>query len=92
MGFIIPNFRPGIQTQNYILQTTNRLGILGGLFLAIIATLPNFIRYFNNDNGLLRNFGATSLIILVGVAIDLYKKIRSFLISNYYKDYYKKIS
>ena len=43
MGFIVPDIRPGLQTKQYILQITNRLSLLGGLFLAIIATTPIII-------------------------------------------------
>lgn len=85
MGFIVPDIRPGLQTKQYILQITNRLSLLGGLFLAIIATIPNLIGYFDKNVGILKSFSATSLLILVGVAIDLNRQIRASLLSEYYK-------
>lgn len=85
MGFIVPDIRPGLQTKQYILQITNRLSLLGGLFLAIIATTPNLIGYFDKNVDILRSFSATSLLILVGVAIDLNRQIRASLLSEYYK-------
>jgi len=77
--------RPGLQTKKYLLGTTNRLAILGGLFLAIVATLPILIGYFNTDLSIFKNVGATSLIIFVSVAFDINRQIRSELLSEYYK-------
>jgi len=77
--------RPGVKTEDYLLEITNRLAILGGLFLAIVATLPISIGYFNTDLNIFRNIGATSLIIFVSVAFDINRQIRSELLSEYYK-------
>jgi len=77
--------RPGLQTEEYLLGITNRLAILGGLFLAIVATLPILIGYFNTDLSIFKNVGATSLIIFVSVAFDINRQIRSELLSEYYK-------
>ena len=83
----VPNkvIRPGLQTSEYLLGITNRLAILGGLFLAIVATLPILIGYFNTDLSIFKNVGATSLIIFVSVAFDINRQIRSELLSEYYK-------
>ena len=83
----VPNkvVRPGLQTSEYLLGITNRLAILGGLFLAIVATLPILIGYFNTDLSIFKNVGATSLIIFVSVAFDINRQIRSELLSEYYK-------
>jgi preprotein translocase subunit SecY len=77
--------RPGAQTKKYLLTITNRLAILGGLFLAIVATLPILIGYFNTELSIFKNVGATSLIIFVSVAFDINRQIRSELLSEYYK-------
>ena len=77
--------RPGIQTEEYFLGITNRLAIIGGLFLAFVATLPILIGYFNPDLSVFKNVGATSLIIFVSVAFDINRQIRSELLSEYYK-------
>lgn len=92
MGLVVcdsdgPNkvVRPGLQTEKYLLGITNRLAILGGLFLAIVATLPILVGYFNTDLSIFKNVGATSLIIFVSVAFDINRQIRSELLSEYYK-------
>ena len=77
--------RPGLQTKNYLLATTNRLAILGGLFLAIVAILPILVGNFNDDLSIFKSVGATSLIIFVSVAFDINRQIRSELLSEYYK-------
>ena len=77
--------RPGLKTEEYLLEVTNRLAILGGFFLAIVATLPIIIGYFNSDMSVFKNIGATSLIIFVSVAFDINRQIRSELLSEYYK-------
>jgi preprotein translocase subunit SecY len=77
--------RPGLQTEKYLLGITNRLAILGGLFLAIVSTLPILVGYFNTDLSIFKNVGATSLIIFVSVAFDINRQIRSELLSEYYK-------
>ena len=75
-GCNIVDQRPGLMTVNYLKQVFNRLGVLGGLFLATLTICSNLC---------LPGLGATSLIILVGVAIDLNKQLRSIFISNYYQ-------
>jgi preprotein translocase subunit SecY len=77
--------RPGLQTEEYLLGITNRLAILGGLFLVIVVTLPILVGYFNTDLSIFQNVGATSLIIFVSVAFDINRQIRSELLSEYYK-------
>ena len=92
MGLVVCDYdtpskiiRPGIQTEEYFLGITNRLAIIGGLFLAFVATLPILIGYFNPDLSVFKNVGATSLIIFVSVAFDVNRQIRSELLSEYYK-------
>jgi preprotein translocase subunit SecY len=75
-GCNILDQRPGLMTIKYLKQIFNRLGLLGGLFLAGITIFSNLF---------LPGLGATSLIILVGVAIDLNKQLRAIFISNYYQ-------
>jgi preprotein translocase subunit SecY len=92
MGLVVCDYdnpskiiRPGTQTEEYFLGITNRLAIIGGLFLAFVATLPILIGYFNPDLSVFKNVGATSLIIFVSVAFDINRQIRSELLSEYYK-------
>jgi len=88
MAVSIPGIRPGTQTKLYLEKTLNRLAILGGLFLAGMAILPNILSFFAQTSSL-RGFGATSLIILVGAAIDISRQVRTLLIYEIYNDMVK---
>lgn len=83
MGASIPNIRPGSETIQYLERIINKLTFIGAIFLFIIAQLPYII--FNITQ--IKNFqglGATSLLILVGVAIDTAKQIQTYIISQQY--------
>jgi preprotein translocase subunit SecY len=85
MAVTIPGIRPGIATTFYLQQIMKRVTLLGAIMLAILATLPNIVETIfpvSNFNGL----GTTSLLILVGVILDLSREIRSILLSNIYND------
>ena len=81
MNFTIPGVQPGLATMRYLQETLSRLALLGGLFLAIIVTVPSLLSFINPG---IKGFGITSLIILVGVAVDLSRQIRFYLISEVY--------
>nr|QCI09005.1 SecY-type transporter protein [Inkyuleea mariana] len=83
MGASIPSIRPGSDTINYLEKILNKLTFLGAIFLFIIALLPSVIAYITQINTL-RGLGATSLLILVGVAIDTAKQIQTYIISQQY--------
>jgi len=83
MAVAIPGIRPGIVTTFYLKEIMKRVTILGALLLALLATLPNIVEGvlgISSFNGL----GTTSLLILVGVILDLLREIRSFNNSNRY--------
>lgn len=85
MAVSIPGVRPGVATTFYLKQIMKRVTLLGAVMLAILATLPNIVEtilHVSNFNGL----GTTSLLILVGVILDLSREIRSILLSNIYND------
>jgi len=85
MAVSIPGIRPGIATTFYLQRVMKRVTYLGAIMLAILATLPNLIEailHVSNFNGL----GTTSLLILVGVVLDISREIRSILLSNIYND------
>jgi preprotein translocase subunit SecY len=85
MAVSIPGIRPGIETTYYLKQVMKRITLLGAVMLAILATLPNIIEAIlpiSSFNGL----GTTSLLILVGVVLDLSREMRSILLSNIYSD------
>lgn len=83
MGASIPNIRPGIDTEKYLQKILYRLTLLGACFLFLIALVPSIISNIANLNAL-RGLGATSLLILVNVAIDTAKQIQTYVISQQY--------
>jgi preprotein translocase subunit SecY len=85
MAVSIPGIRPGLETTFYLKQVMKRVTLLGAFMLAILATLPNIIEAIlpvSSFNGL----GTTSLLILVGVVLDLSREMRSIFLSNIYND------
>jgi preprotein translocase subunit SecY len=84
MGASIPGIRPGKTTSNYIEGVLNRLTFLGAIFLGIVATIPTFVEGATGVTTF-RGLGATSLLILVGVAIDTAKQIQTYVISQRYE-------
>nr|QJH88337.1 SecY [Pterocladia lucida] len=83
MGASIPGIRPGIDTIQYLNKILNKLTFLGAIFLFIVALIPPCISIITNDTSF-QGFGATSLLILVGVAIDTAKQIQTYIISQQY--------
>ncbi|MBZ8179696.1 preprotein translocase subunit SecY [Oscillatoria salina] len=84
MGSSIPGIRPGKATSEYLEGVLNRLTFLGAIFLGIVATVPTAVESATNV-ATFRGFGATSLLILVGVAIDTAKQIQTYVISQRYE-------
>jgi len=85
MAVSIPGVRPGIETTFYLKKVMQRVTYLGAVMLSILATLPNLIETIipgSSFNGL----GTTSLLILVGVILELSREIRSIILSNIYND------
>ena len=83
-----PGIRPGKATTDYLQKTLNRLTFLGALFLAFIALVPSLIESITNISTF-KGLGATSLLILVGVAIDTSKQVQTYLISKNYENILK---
>nr|YP_009392324.1 SecY-type transporter protein [Osmundaria fimbriata]ARW60886.1 SecY-type transporter protein [Osmundaria fimbriata] len=83
MGASIPNIRPGIDTVKYLERIINKLTFIGSIFLFIIAQFP-FMIYNITSINLFKGLGTTSLLILVGVAIDTAKQIQTYIISEQY--------
>nr|BDA98606.1 preprotein translocase subunit SecY [Proteomonas sp. NEIS-1375] len=84
----IPGVRPGKATTDYLQKTLNRLTFLGALFLAFIAIVPSIIENVTHISTF-KGLGATSLLILVGVAIDTAKQVQTYLISKNYENIMK---
>ena len=83
-GVAIPGVRPGSATANYLSGVQNRLTLLGGLFLGSVAIIPAAVERATNVQTF-QGLGATSLLILVGVAIDTAKQVQTYVISQRYE-------
>ncbi len=83
-GVAIPGVRPGRATSNYLSGVQNRLTLLGGLFLGSVAIIPAAVERATNVQTF-QGLGATSLLILVGVAIDTAKQVQTYVISQRYE-------
>ncbi|MGI6433807.1 MAG: preprotein translocase subunit SecY [Syntrophomonadaceae bacterium] len=86
-GGFVPGIRPGRPTAEYIDRVLTRLTLAGGTFLALIAVLPNFVVAATHVTSLA--FGGTSLLIMVGVALDTMKQIESNLLLRSYEGFVK---
>lgn len=84
MGASIPGIRPGKTTSEYIEKVLNRLTFLGAIFLGLVAIVPTAVESATRVPTF-RGLGATSLLILVGVAIDTAKQIQTYVISQRYE-------
>lgn len=84
-GGFIPGIRPGKPTADYISKVLNRITWFGAFFLAIVAVLPILLGFVSG----LRNmwFGGTSVLIMVGVALDTMKAVESQLMMRHYKGF-----
>lgn len=88
-GGYIPGIRPGKTTSTYLTRVMNRITLSGAIFLALISILPVF---FTSLAGLPQQvtIGGTSLLIVVGVALETMKQIESQLIKRHYKGFINK--
>ncbi|MGB3205293.1 MAG: preprotein translocase subunit SecY [Crinalium sp.] len=84
MGASIPGVRPGTTTSDYIERVLNRLTLLGAIFLGLVAIVPTAVESTIGVTTF-KGLGATSLLIIVGVAIDTAKQIQTYVISQRYE-------
>lgn len=84
---LIPGVRPGDDTTNYLTKVLFKCSILGGAFAAIIAAFPMLLQGNDKYKGL--QFGGTTLLILVGVAVDSLRQLQSQLVMRHYKGFLK---
>lgn len=91
-GGFIPGIRPGKNTSDHIMRILNRITLPGSIFLALIAIVPDVIirMWPNVSPELAYLFGGTSLLIIVGVALDTLKQIESQLLMRHYDGFFKK--
>lgn len=89
-GGFIPGIRPGKPTADYIENILTRITLPGSVFLALIAILPTFIQnVLAVPPGFASFFGGTSLLIIVGVALDTLQQIESYLLMRHYDGFMK---
>ncbi|MFP4370404.1 MAG: preprotein translocase subunit SecY [Bacteroidota bacterium] len=89
-GGFIPGIRPGQPTVEYIDRVLTRITLPGSLFLALVAILPTFVsNIFNITPAFASFFGGTSLLIIVGVALDTLQQIESYLVMRHYDGFMK---
>lgn len=90
-GAFIPGVRQGKPTQDYLESTMNRVTLIGAIFLALIAILPNIVgKILHVDPTISYFFGGTALLILVGVVLDTMKQVESHLLMKRYEGFMKK--
>ena len=85
MAVSIPGVRPGLATTFYLKQVMKRVTLFGAIILAILATLPNIVQGILNISSF-NGLGTTSLLILVGVVLDLSREMKSIMLSNIYNE------
>jgi preprotein translocase subunit SecY len=86
-GGFVPGLRPGRPTGEYINRVLTKLTLLGAIFLALIAVLPNFMIAATGIPSLY--FGGTALLIVVGVALETMKQFESHLLMRHYQGFMK---
>ena len=110
-GGFVPGIRPGRRTADYLNAILTRLTLVGALYLALVAVIPEFMMtgfhvqslpwigpgldavlptFFTQGLGITFYFGGTSLLIVVGVAMDTVNQIESQLIMRHYDGFLKK--
>jgi preprotein translocase subunit SecY len=87
-GGFIPGIRPGKNTTVYIDHIMTRITLSGAFFLAIIAILPNILIKITGITTFY--FGGTSLLIMVGVALETVQQIESHMLMRHYEGFIKK--
>ena len=89
-GGFIPGFRPGRPTSDFLRKVLNKITLFGALYLAIVAILPVIIGAVtsNMTSGLMSiSIGGTSLIIVVGVALETVKGMEAQMLMRHYKGF-----
>jgi len=90
-GMFIPGIRPGNDTRDYLEAVVNRITLVGAIFIALIAVVPQIIQsaipaVTHDISGF---FGGTGLLIVVGVALDMVNRIESHMLMERYEGFLK---
>ncbi len=88
-GGFIPGIRPGKNTEEYISKVLSRLTVFGALFLVIISSIPVVVSSLTGLSSAAA-IGGTSLLIVVGVAVETYKQLEGSLLTRTYRKGYSK--
>ena len=89
-GAFIPGIRPGRRTAAYLERIMNRITLAGAAFVAIIAVAPQIMSSNLKVDAIVASFfGGTSLLITVGVALDLVQRIESYMMMQAYEGFMK---
>ncbi|HXK71822.1 MAG TPA: preprotein translocase subunit SecY [Clostridia bacterium] len=83
-GGFIPGIRPGKPTSDYLSYVLNKITWFGGLFLALLATIPSILARLV---GIQIGFGGSALLIVVGVALETVKQMESQMLMRHYKGF-----
>jgi len=84
-GGFVPGFRPGTETGDYLDKIMSQITLPGSIFLALIAIFPAFAKnLLGVSQGWALFFGGTSLLIMVGVAIDTVQQVNSYMLNRHY--------
>lgn len=84
-GGFIPGIKPGTQTAEYLDRIMSQITLPGSIFLALIAIFPAFVvKLMGIQQGWALFYGGTSLLIMVGVAIDTMQQVNSYLLNRHY--------
>ena len=84
-GGFIPGIRPGKPTSDYIAKVLSKITLIGAIFLAIIAIFPLLLGFIPSLSGV--SIGGTSLLIVVGVALETTKQLESQMLMRHYKGF-----
>lgn len=83
---VIPGFRPGKNTQDFITRVLSKITFIGALFLGVVAILPILVGNITNTG---IQMGGTSLLIVVGVALDTAQQLESQMVMRHHKGFLK---
>ena len=84
---IIPGVRPGEDTTKYFERVLAKVSIIGGVFAAILAVIPILIE--NSGKFGQTSFGATAVLIVIGVALDFSRRLESQMVMRHYEGFLK---
>ena len=84
----VPGFRPGKPTSEFIQKVLNKITLFGAIYLGIIAIVPILISHFSNAAALTGlSLGGTSIIIVVGVALETVRALEAQMLMRNYKGF-----